>query len=203
MIDLDDLEQLRLYDTQGQQVAAAGWRERMAEAGIPESAVDAAWLDSLLSQMPRAHNPAKQLALRLYERTPLFWAASHLASLPPLWQQQVMHAAEAAALSATLEQMARDWSMVRLPRFWPNALVGVWISDGGEDPAEQQLAVNLQTLLQKRRYQVIRVAVPRGATPAATTWHGHELGSWVALYLAALYGVDPAERVPWQYLGLT
>lgn len=207
MIDLDDPEQVRLYDAQGRQAETANWRLRLTAAApgesVPEHAVDAAWLDLLLPQAPRSRNPAKQLALQLYERTPLFWADSRLAPLAAAWQRQIMHTAAAAALSAGLAQMARDWSMVRLPRFWPNTLVCAWLSDGGEDAAERELAEKLQTLLQKRRYQAIKVVIAAGATPAATFRHGDELGQWVALYLAALYGVDPAERVAWHYLDLT
>jgi hypothetical protein len=149
----------------------------------------------------QTENPAKQLALKLYERTPLFWGDSRLAPLAARWQQRVMQDAETAALSADLQQMARDWSMVRLPRFWPNAVVCVWLRDGREDAEERQLAEQIQSLLQKRRYQTVQAAIPAGAAPEVALWYGEELGRWVALYLAALYGVDPAARVGWQYLG--
>jgi hypothetical protein len=203
MIDLDDLDQVRLYDSQRRQQAAAAWRDRLAAGGLAEPQLDALWLDSCLPEVVRRLNPAKQLAQQLYERTPLFWGAGPMGRLAGEWQRAVMHTAEAGALSADLDQMARDWSMVRLPRFWPNILVCTWLSDGSESEAERTLAERLQRMLQKRRFTTTAVAIPRGAEIKATLWQGGEFGQWVALYLAALYGVDPTDRVAWQYLDLT
>jgi hypothetical protein len=202
MIDLDDLEQLQLYDRAGRQQAAAQWRSRLGAVGWSESDIEATWLDRCLPPVMHSHNPAKQLAQQFYERTPLFWGAGHMGVLASEWQRKLMHDAEAAALSADLGQMASDWSMVRLPRFWPNTIVCAWLSDGRESDTERALAERLQLMLQKRRFSSITVQIPPGAGTDAALWHGRELGQWVALYLAALYGVDPSDRTAWEYLGL-
>lgn len=200
MIDLDDLDQLALNDSQWLFERAAGWRERLP-VGCSEWEVDAPWLDRCRPDRPTADNPAKQLALRCYDRVPCVWSDARLFPLAQQWQGRMLHYAEAAALSMDLAGLARDWSMARFPRFWPNAVIFVHLVDGQESAADRALAEKLQILLQRRSFQTSEVALP-GTGAAAVRFQGEELGEWVALYLAALYGVDPADRVPWQFLDL-
>jgi hypothetical protein len=44
------------------------------------------------------------------------------------------------------------------------------------------------------------VESPSFSSPILTGLHLLELGEWLALYAAALYNVDPADRVPLQIL---
>lgn len=203
MDELDDPDCLAQFDRQGWLIRANDWPHRL-EAIRPAlglADVDAAWLQRCRSDVPLAANPAKQLGVKLYERVPLIWSQAPLAPHTRHWQTCINHYAEAAAITATLDDMVRNWSMVRLPRFWNNALTCVYLSDGAEPAPVRAQVERMQLLLQARRIPTITVALP-GATGPATHFHAEALGEWVALYLAALYQVDPAARVAWDFLGL-
>jgi hypothetical protein len=203
MVELDDPGYLAQYDGQALLVRADDWPHRLdairPALGIAD--VDAAWLQSCRSDVPLAANPAKQLGVKLYERVPLIWSHARLAPHTRYWQACINHYAEAAAITATLDAMVRNWSMVRFPRFWNNALTCVYLSDGAEPAPVRAQADRMQVLLQTRRIPTTTIALPVAAG-AATRFHAEALGEWVALYLAALYQVDPAARVAWDFLGL-
>jgi hypothetical protein len=115
------------------------------------------------------------------------------------WRLRILRYAESAAIVADLSEMQQAWSMARFPNFWGNALCVARI---GEVAAHHHGQVNmLQSILQKRRFNTIHIEVP-GEDPFLRGIHLLYLGEWVALYLAALYGVDPEARVPLQLLGL-
>ncbi|HRW49608.1 MAG TPA: SIS domain-containing protein, partial [Caldilinea sp.] len=101
--------------------------------------------------------------------------------------------------AAGSESMQRLWSMARFPNFWPNGVVVVHLTEQ-ERPALPGSEA-LTAILAARRIQRIELAAP-GATRAEVAIHHLYLGNWIALYLAALYQVDPADRVPLQLLGL-
>jgi hypothetical protein len=167
----------------------------------PEApALDNGWLGSLLPTTAYAHNPAKQLAVRFLTRVPLLWGAEPwLVAIAQDWQLRILRYAESAALVAGQEEMLHGWSMARFPAFWPNALCIARLSDP-EAPDDARTAA-LQSIFQKRRFDAIEIAAP-GAERIDQAVHLLHLGEWVALYLAALHGIDPADRAPLQLLGL-
>lgn len=204
MADLDDAHFLTQHDSQQALDRAAAWRTRLAAVRPALTPLEVAgdWLDACTPHTPQAANPAKQLAVQLFERVPLFWAAASTAAIAADWQVTVMHTAETAALSASLEAMARNWSMARFPRFWNNAVAAVLLTDGAESVEERSLIERVQSLLTRRRCPALVVGFPPGYAPHITRFHALVMGDLVALYLAALYQVDPAGRVAWQFLGL-
>lgn len=167
----------------------------------PEApALDTGWLGSLLPATAYAHNPAKQLAVRFLTRVPLLWGAEPwLAAIAQDWQLRILRYAESAVIVAEQEEMVHGWSLARFPTFWPNALCIARFSDP-EAPDDAHTAT-LQSIFQKRRFDAIEIAAP-GAERIDQAVHLLYLGEWVALYLAALHGVDPADRTPLQLLGL-
>ena len=170
-------------------------------AGRPIRSItlDHAWLDGLLPHTAVADNLAKQVALRLYQHIPLIWSASPwLDGIAHDWRLRIARYAESAAMAASDAEMQRVWSMARFPAFWPNG-VTVWHLDAA--PVVAGGPNKLSAILAARRLPVIELSAP-GSTPAEQAVHYLYLGNWVALYLAALYQVDPADRVPLQLLGL-
>jgi hypothetical protein len=163
-------------------------------------ALNEAWLHSLLPATPHLQNPAKQLALRLFSHTPLLWAESPwLVNIAQDWRLRILRYAESAALVADLSDMLQGWSMARFPTFWPNTICIARLASAA--PAYDARIFALQSILRKRRFDSIEIAPPAGSAPAMAL-HLLYWGEWVALYLAALYGVDPADRVPLQLLGM-
>ncbi len=172
---------------------------RAADRPLPDLALDRGWLESLLPHTPVAGNVAKQVALRLYQHIPLIWSAlPWLDGIAQEWRLRLARYAESAALAAGDEEMQRVWSMARFPAFWPN---GVTILRLDAAPVATREPNKLLPILAARRCPVIELAAP-GSTPVEYAIHYLYLGNWVALYLAALYQADPADRVPLQLLGL-
>lgn len=174
---------------------------RTAGERLPQLTVNRAWLHALLPETPAAGNMAKQTALRLYQHVPLIWSgAPWLEGVGEEWRMRILYYAESAALGAGAESMQRLWSMARFPNFWPHGVVVMHLTEQGSPVAPEDEA--LAAILAARRIQRLELAAP-GATRAEVAIHHLYLGNWIALYLAALYQVDPADRVPLQLLGLT
>lgn len=172
---------------------------QVAGQSKPKLVLDRPWLESLLPHSPVADNAAKQVALRLYQHIPLIWSAMPwLDSIAHDWRLRIARYAESAALAAGDAEMQQVWSMARFPAFWPN---GVTIVRLDTAPAESREPRKLLAILAARRFPVGEVASP-GTTRAGHAMHHLYFGNWVALYLAALYQVDPADRVPLRLLGL-
>ena len=174
---------------------------RAAGQRLARPALDDLWLHTLLPETPVASNVAKQTALNLYQHIPLLWAGEPwLDAIAEDWRLRILYFAESAALAASEEVMQRFWSMARFPNFWPNGVAVVHLASGHTSSTEAT-AGKMATILAARRIRHSDLAAP-GATQAEMAIHYLYLGNWIALYLAALYQVDPADRVPLQLLNL-
>ncbi|WP_298984275.1 SIS domain-containing protein [Caldilinea sp.] len=201
-VDALDLRGLLHFDEHPAYTFTFLWalaRAALGQASAPP-ALDLAWLQSLTPTTPFAANPAKQLAQRCYARVPLLWAEeSWQSEIAHDWRLRILRYAESAAIVADFSEMQHGWSMARFPNFWINALCVVKIGAIASDNEAQ--ANMLQSILQKRRFNAIQVDAP-GGDPVTRAVHLLYFGEWAALYLAALYGVEPEARVPLQLLGL-
>lgn len=150
--------------------------------------------------VPTAQNPAKQLAIQLHERLPFFWGAGPLAAIAEDWRLRRLWYAEAMAWAASTEELTRIHIMARLPRYWFNIVTFVHLAPSLPNHSLISLETKLDRLFTIRRLSSLRVTTPEELTLAGTLWYWLELGEWVALYAAALYNVEPAERVPLQFL---
>ncbi len=160
----------------------------------------AAWLPGT----PQAENPAKQLALAIHERTPLFWAWEPQVGVAQDWAQRLILYAEASAAWASGQDLTSLQVMARFPRYWHHIttfvqLAAPALTEGASGELGRRTDA-FHLLLEKR--QAERVEVPSlGEVPGVVAaWWLLELGEWVALYSASLYGVDPADRVPLAFL---
>ena len=157
-------------------------------------------LDRCRPETPVTENPAKQLALRFYERAVLIWGEGPAAAVAQDWAMRYCWYAEAAALAVDLAEVSRLLVMARLPRFWPNTALFVQLPAPTTDAPASGLADTTLHLLARRRFATLAVTAPSGLSQLDHLLYLLELGEWVALYAAALYGVDPAQRVPLQLL---
>jgi hypothetical protein len=178
-------------------VTTATW---LAGSLIAMPVLDHSWLDSLRPSTPLSQNPAKRLAQRFYAHAPLLWAVEEWQlAIAHDWRLRILRYAENAAMVASFADMQHGWSMARFPNFWPNALCVARI--GEASPADPPNTHTLQKILQRRRFDAAEIALV-GADRLAQALHLLYLGEWVALYLAALNDVDPADCVPLHLLGI-
>lgn len=175
-----------------------GWLGRsLAEDAIVLPPDRLASLSSATASVPLAENPAKQIAYRLYERLPLFWAEEPLIGVAVDWWQRYTLYAEAKAEWSRSPQIRGVTAATRFPRYWPQAGLFVRLARQAEDGPSWLGA--WERLCQRRKLQAMTVAAEVESLPAALLYL-LEMGEWIALYAAALLGVDPAERVALDFL---
>jgi hypothetical protein len=175
-----------------------GWLGRsLAEESLALSADRLVDLASAVAEVPLADNPAKQIAYRLHERLPLFWAEEPLAGIAYDWWQRYTLYAEAKAEWSTAAAIRQVTATARFPRYWPQAGTFVRLAQRAEEGPPWLPA--LERLFQRRKLQGMTVAATEENLPAALLYL-FEMGEWVAIYAAALLGVDPADRVALDFL---
>ncbi len=150
--------------------------------------------------VPVAQNPAKQRALQLYERLPFFWGVDALVGVAADWQMRLLWYAETMAWSASLAELARLHVMARLPRYWFNIVTFVQLAEPRTAQEPSVLLSQLARLFALRRLPTLAITAPAELSPTEAVWYLLEFGEWLALYTAALYNVDPKDRVPLQFL---
>lgn len=160
----------------------------------------AIWPDDCTPDFPSAANPAKQLAIRLNDRIPIFWGAGPnsnpvggpLAGIAADWCARRLWYADSMALSAEEPALARLLALGRLPRYWPNVAALVRLHGGADAPT----GANLHKVFARRRFPVLDVVAPPHLGLLEATYYLLALGEWVALYAAALTDADPLEQTP-------
>ena len=133
-------------------------------------------------------NPAKQLAWKLWTRTPILLAGSKFQS--QIWAWQVLLSRIAKSISIPIERnpLTVIASGFEARHETGDSLVALLL--GGSDEA---LAF-MQEVLESRVDEVIQIPAPNTELYAQQLglWY---FGAWVSLYLALLYGQDPKDSV--------
>jgi glucose/mannose-6-phosphate isomerase len=193
------------FEHRGQPRAAVGFsfalilsalhRVGLVEAAGGEISIAAeamrAQQESLLAEVPVAHNPAKRMAGQLMDRHPLIIGGGLLAPVARRWRTQIAEVAKAVA------------QFEELPEADHNMVAGVGQPD---ELITRTMAVFLRASLDSPRLAA-RVEATRevlmvegfntdvieavGATRLAQQWTCLHFGDYVAYYLAMSYGVDP------------
>ena len=151
-------------------------------------------VDHCLATAPTAANPAKQLALALHERVPIFWGDGPAAAVAADWAARQQAYAERAAFGLATPDLVAGPLLARYPRYWPNTAYFVHLQSAPPDA----LTTQVTNILARRRFPTTALTAPPLTAPvglaAARYWL--EFGEWLALYSACLNNVDPADRVP-------
>ncbi|RME58692.1 MAG: hypothetical protein D6790_11605 [Caldilineae bacterium] len=161
---------------------------------------DCSLLESCRPEVPSARNPAKQLALRLSERLPTFWALPPFEEVAQEWRQRYVAYAETQAQWLPAEDMRQVDVMVRFPRYWLQATAYVRL--GQVDAPTPGWLAGLEQISGRRRTLLLNALAAADLDEAAACLHLLELGEWVALYAACLAGVDPAAQVARTFLAI-
>jgi hypothetical protein len=174
------------------------WLDRsMADRLLPLEEEAAHQLSACVPAVPVSSNPAKGLAHAFNERVPIFWAADSLAGIPWDWWQRYTLYAEAKAEWMDVESLRHIAVMTRFPRYWPQA--GIFVRLAQVADSDESWLADLDRLFRSRRIHSLTIEAP-GRPVAAQMLYLFELGEWVALYAAALLGVEPTDRVALDFL---
>lgn len=138
------------------------------------------------TEVPSDLNPAKQLAWKLWTRTPILLAGSQFQS--QIWGWQVLLSRIAKSMSIPVEHnpLTIIASGFEARHETGDSLVALLL--GGSDDALELI----QEVLESRVDEVIQVPAPNSELYAQQLglWY---FGAWVSLYLALLYGIDPKD----------
>ena len=152
-------------------------------------AVDAALSalrDTCGSSIPTESNPAKQLAWKLWTRTPLLIPSGGFALQPMVWQISLSRLGKSISIPVPLNALEVIASGFEARHESGDALVALFL--GGED---ERLRV-ARELLETRVDEVIEVGTSEPDLFAANMalWY---LSLWVGYYLSLMYSVDPQD----------
>lgn len=162
-------------------------------ATLPASLVDL--LNRCGQEVAASDNPAKQIALELHERIPIFCADALDTGIAMDWAMRLHWLAETAAWQVDGPTVARSTVLARLPRYWPNA--ACFVAFSADDATDDRALITASLdLLRRRRFAVHSITVPTGLDALQRAIFLLELGEWVALYAALLNNSEPGARVP-------
>lgn len=152
-------------------------------------AVDAALValrDTCNANVPTEENPAKQLAWKLWTRTPLLIPSGGFALQPLVWQISLSRIGKSMSIPVPLNALEIVASGFEARHESGDALVALFL--GGED-GRLRLA---RELLETRVDEVIEIGSAERDLFAANMalWY---LSCWVAYYLSLMYGADPQD----------
>ena len=167
---------------------APGFDEQVAEAIEVTTDLAAA----LAPDVADADNEAKRVARRLLGRLPVIYGAGVTVPAARRWKGQVNENAKAPAFFNELPELDHN----ELAGFAANPVVAgtivpVLLDDpAGDERLRRRLAFT-EAVLAPCVAGVVRVTA-RGVLPLARVLSSAYLGDFASLYLAVLYGVDPA-----------
>lgn len=149
--------------------------------------------DQCRSDIPSDQNPAKQLAWKLWTRTPLLVPAGGFGAQPWVWQLALSRLGKSLSIPVPGNALEVAASGFEARHESGDALVALLL--GGED---ERLRL-VREILETRVDEVIEVETPERDLFAANLalWY---LSCWVGLYLSLMYGSDPQDSSALQAL---
>lgn len=146
---------------------------------------------------PADSNPAKQGALRLLGKVPLFLGGGMFETVARRWKCQLN---ENAKVWAQYEGMPEaNHNMVVGIEHAPDAIPHmalVFLSSPAFDHPRVQLRHKLTTALMQEYGIAAETFAPAGTSALAQMLHAIQYGDYLSFYLAMAYGADPTEIVP-------
>ncbi len=180
------LERAGLVDGFGGQVAEASELTRRLAA-------------ELAPEVPEPDNVAKRLARRLYGRVALIYGAALAAPAARRWKAQINENANAAAFYAELPELNHnEFSGWTADRAISSSLHVILLEDRlAAAPLRRRTALTHE--LMSAYAAGVDVVQSRGESPLARLLSLSIVGDLTSLYLALLYGIDPAaiEAITW------
>jgi len=140
---------------------------------------------------PQAHNPAKQLAVEIYGRLPVVVGAGPLAPVARRWKSQINENSKGWSYFEALPEMDHNAvSGIHFPPGVAERICMLFLTGTAIHPRNQLRLELTQEVLEGQGILCRRVEAP-GQTTLAQILTAIQLGDYVSVYLAALYGTDP------------
>ncbi len=180
------LERAGLVDGLGGQVAEASMLARRLAA-------------ELAPEVPEPDNVAKRLARRLYGRVALIYGAALAAPAARRWKAQINENANTAAFYAELPELNHNEFSGWTADPAVSSSLHVVILDDRLAAAPLRRRTALTRELMSAYAAGVDVVESRGESPLARLLSLSIVGDLTSLYLALLYGIDPAaiEAITW------
>jgi len=140
---------------------------------------------------PQTYNPAKQLAADLYGRVPVVVGAGSLAPVARRWKSQFNENSKGWSYFEVLPEM--DHNAVSGIHFPPGAAEQIYmlfLTGAAAHPRNRLRFELTQQVFEGQGILCRRIEAP-GQTTLAQVLTAIQLGDYVSVYLAALYGTDP------------
>ena len=167
---------------------APGFDEQVAEA----IEVTADLRAELAPEVDDPRNEAKVIARRLLDRMPVVYGAGVTAPAARRWKGQLNENAKTPAFFNELPELDHNelagWATN--PDLAGQAVLVLLDDPAGDERLHRRMGFTA-AIVQPRVAGVVRVAA-RGALPLARVLSSAYVGDFASLYLALLYGVDPA-----------
>jgi glucose/mannose-6-phosphate isomerase len=142
---------------------------------------------------PRADNVAKRLAADLAGHLPIVAGAGPLAPVARRWKTQFNENGKAWAYYEPLPEMDHNaLSGLDFPAPAPEWLRLLFLEGEAMHPRNDLRVKLTQEIFEEHGVTCHRVPVP-GASPLAQILAGVQIGDYVSVYLALLYGTDPTD----------
>ena len=169
-----------------------GLIEAVEEDVREAAAVLSSLVDSYGLESPSASNPAKQLAADLFERIPVIYGAEVTAVAANRWKCQINENAKALAFAHQFPELNHNeivgWEhpSTDMERFRV-----IYLTDGKLHPQNRKRMDVTAELLENYVGEIARFT-SSGECRLARLLSSINLGDYLSLYLAALYGIDPS-----------
>ncbi len=178
-------------------VSLLGILRAMGAVGDLTLALDqaAALMDERMRELepgsPQAHNLAKQLAADAYGRVPLVVGAGPLAPVARRWKSQINENSKGWSYFEVLPEMNHNAvSGIHFPPGLAERICMLFLTGAAVHPRNRLRFELTQQVFEGQGILCRRIEAP-GRTPLAQILTAIQLGDYVSVYLAALYGTDP------------
>jgi glucose/mannose-6-phosphate isomerase len=193
-------------DHQGEPRTAVGWGFMALIAVLQtlrrlpgmkgEIAEGTQFIDKLAQQYYPAtltkENPAKSLAIDLYERLPIIYGAGLLSAVARRWKTDINENAKSWAVSEIIPELDHNAvTAYRLPDFARRNVTIIRLRSSFQDPRTEVRFQAIAELLDQAGVEHKDV-IAQGVTPLSHILSALCLGGWVSYYLGLLYGVNPS-----------
>ena len=148
--------------------------------------------ERLRPEIPVEENPAKQMALKLYNRIPVIWGSSGTTEVvAQRWKGQINENAKAPAYWNVFPELNHNELVgFKFPESLLKQLHVVILRDDRDHPKVQQRIEITKNIISKVVAGVTDVR-SSGGGPLSRTYSLIYSGDYTSLYLAYLYGIDP------------
>jgi glucose/mannose-6-phosphate isomerase len=148
--------------------------------------------DRYAEDLKTEKNPAKSLALRLYQKIPIIYTGPELTdTIGTRWKGQICENGKALAFNNQFAEFNHNelvgWNVIES---YKDKLVVIYLRDNDDHPRISRRMEIVRTIIEKHGVEIIDV-FSHGDFTLGRMFSLIQLGDFVSFYLAALNNVDP------------